>query len=140
MKHRRLTGLAVVPLTLAMLTAGPAGAASGVRVTTLSGAQGWRVSPSNAGGGARAQAQLPLDGSGTAPEQNGDLTPGVPGKAGGGFAARVRQPVAVEMAAEVSRPARQAADSVALLAGGMVLAASAAFAGTGMVRRRKVRR
>ncbi|MBS2551378.1 hypothetical protein KGQ19_31365 [Catenulispora sp. NL8] len=84
MKHRLLTGLAVAPLTLAVLTAGPAGAVAGVRVTTLSGAQGWRVSPSNTGevaisgavddpvrkdgslrldnlaGGARAQAQLPL--------------------------------------------------------------------------------
>ena len=44
------------------------------------------------------------------------------------------------MAAEVSEPPKQAADSVALLAGVLVVAASAAFAGTGMVRRRKIRR
>jgi hypothetical protein len=45
-----------------------------------------------------------------------------------------------DAAAGVSEPTKQAADSVALLAGGMVVAASAAFAGTGMVRRRKFRR
>src|SRR5258708_14291610 len=84
MGPRLLPGLAGAPWPSAMLTAGPAGAVSGVRVTTLSGAQGWRVSPANAGevaisgavddpvrrdgslhldnlaGGARAQAQLPL--------------------------------------------------------------------------------
>lgn len=58
----------------------------------------------------------------------------------GGFAAVGREPVAVEMAAEVSQPTKQAADSVALLAGGLVVAAGAAFAGTGMMRRRKIRR
>ena len=45
-----------------------------------------------------------------------------------------------DAASGVSEPAKQAADSVALLAGAMVVAASAAFAGTGMVRRRKFRR
>jgi hypothetical protein len=83
MRHRLLAGLAIAPLVLAALTA-TAAAASTVRVTTLSGSQGWRVSPFNAGevaisgavddpvhrngslllenlnGGARAQAQLPL--------------------------------------------------------------------------------
>ena len=71
--------LAAVPAALAtlLLASGPASAAT---VTTLSGAQGWRVSPfnfgtvaistavdddgtlklDNSGGGARAQAQLPL--------------------------------------------------------------------------------
>lgn len=84
MKLRLLTGLAVVPSALAMLTAGPACATVGQPVS------GERVSG--------------------------------------------------ETAAEVSEPAKQAADSVALLAGGLVVAASAAFAGTGMVRRRKIRR
>jgi hypothetical protein len=95
MNLRLLTGLAVVPLILAMLTAGPAGAVSG-------------------------------------PHPDKD--------ARGGSAAEVGEPVAVEMAAEVSEPPKQAADSVALLAGVLVVAASAAFAGTGMVRRRKIRR
>lgn len=79
MNSRVLMKLAAVPVALAavLLACGPAEAAS---VTTLSGAQGWRVSPFNAGtvaistavdedgtlkldnraGGARAQAQLPL--------------------------------------------------------------------------------
>jgi hypothetical protein len=302
MKHRLLTGLAVVPLSLAVLTAGPADAVAGVRVTTLSGAQGWRVSPHNTGevaisgavddpvrkdgiaGGnffttlsyqpqldrglgtgtwrsfankrgaavwwsSRARGSIPSNGAhynfaatpkpvtasydmvcehdgggtvtitaanntastqkldvsgagltphnlritvppngkasgtahigtkptvvtaqrvgggsksatlhgcpaeaeGVAPEQTGDLTPGVPGKAGGGFAANPqpevgagpgsdsveRQPVSVEMAATVSDPRRQAADSVAMLAGGMVAAAVVAFAGMALVRRGK---
>jgi hypothetical protein len=38
--------------------------------------------------------------------------------------------------AAVIEPEKQAADSVGLLAGGMVIAASAAFAGTAMVRRK----
>ncbi|MEY9909207.1 hypothetical protein ABIA35_005442 [Catenulispora sp. MAP12-49] len=38
--------------------------------------------------------------------------------------------------ATVMEPEKQAADSVGLLAGGMVVAASAAFAGTAMVRRK----
>jgi hypothetical protein len=165
MKHRLLTGLALAPLTLAVLTDEPANADSGMRVTPLPGAQGWRVSASDAGegaisgtvddpvrrdgslrlnnlaGGARAQAQLPLGAplQGTSPEQNGDLTPGVPGRAGGRFAA-ARQPVSVEMAAAVSEPTKQAADSFGMLAGGMVAAAVAAFAGTAMVRRKDVRR
>lgn len=84
MRHRLLPGLAVVPLTLAISTLGPAHAASGVR---------------------RPPQQVPL-----------------------------------KAAAEVSEPAKQAADSVPLMAGAMVAAASAAFAGTGMVRRRKIRR
>ncbi|ACU76329.1 hypothetical protein Caci_7504 [Catenulispora acidiphila DSM 44928] len=72
MRYRLLTGLAVAPLTLVMLTAEPAGAVD-------------------------------------------------------------------DRAAAVSEPAKQAVDPVGMLAGGMVLAASAAFAGTGMVRRRKPR-
>lgn len=82
MKSRMLMKRAAVPVALAalLLASGPAAAASAVRITTLSGAQGWRVSPFNAGtvaistavdedgtlrldnraGGARAQAQLPL--------------------------------------------------------------------------------
>ena len=63
-----------------------------------------------------------------------------PTLSGGGFLPADRQPVAVDMAADVSEPSRQAADSEALLAGAMVLGACAAFAGTGMVRRRKIRR
>ncbi|WP_194921730.1 hypothetical protein [Catenulispora rubra] len=74
MRHRLLTGLAVAPLTLAALCAGPAHAAS-------------------------------------------------------------THPVA--LAAQVSEPEKQAADSVGTLAGGLVAAASAAFAGTAMMRRRK---
>ena len=84
MKHRLLTGLAVAPFPLAVLTPGPAEAASGLRVATPSAAQGWRMSPSDAG-----------------------------------------------------QPSRQAVDSFEMLAGNMVAAAGAAFAGTAMVRRRK---
>ncbi|MEY9933211.1 hypothetical protein ABH926_007864 [Catenulispora sp. GP43] len=42
--------------------------------------------------------------------------------------------------AAVIEPEKQAADSVGLLAGGMVVAASAAFAGMAMVRGKKARR
>jgi hypothetical protein len=55
--------------------------------------------------------------------------------------ASVRKPVPVpmpvEMAASVSAPAKHAADAFGTLAGAMVAAAGAAFAGTAMVRRRK---
>ncbi|WP_370379806.1 hypothetical protein [Catenulispora sp. GAS73] len=43
----------------------------------------------------------------------------------------------VPLAAEASQPGKQAADSVGPLAAGLVAAASAAFAGTAMMRRRK---
>lgn len=90
MNLRLLTGFTVLPLVLATLTAGRAGAVSGPQLDEVTAAG--------------------------------------------------RQPVAAETGAEVSEPAKQAADSVALLAGGLVVAASAAFAGTGMVRRRKFQR
>jgi hypothetical protein len=93
------------------------------------------VTARRTGGGSKSATLhgCPAEGAGTAPEQSGDLTPGVPGKAGGGFAEEGR-PV---LAAEVSEPGKQAADSVGLLAGGLVAAASAAFAGTAVMRRRR---
>ena len=57
------------------------------------------------------------------------------------YVASVRKPAPVptpvEMAASVSAPAKHAADAFGTLAGAMVAAAGAAFAGTAMVRRRK---
>jgi len=72
MRYRLLTGLAVAPWTFVVVAAGPADAASGIRV-----------------------------------------------------------------AAEVTEHTEQPADKVGTLAGGMVVAAGVAFAGTAMVRRRK---
>lgn len=51
--------------------------------------------------------------------------------------APVPMPIPVEMAASASAPAKHAADAFGTLAGAMVAAAGAAFAGTAMVRRRK---
>jgi hypothetical protein len=57
------------------------------------------------------------------------------------YVASVREPVPgpvpVERADSVSAPAKHAADAFGTLAGAMVAAAGAAFAGTAMVRRRK---
>ena len=89
MKRRLLTCFAVVPLTLAVLTAGPAGLASGTHAVTSV------------------------------------------------YVASARHRVPVEMAASVSAPARHSADAFGTLAGAMVAAAAAAFAGTATVRRRK---
>jgi hypothetical protein len=53
------------------------------------------------------------------------------------YLASARQPVPVEVAASVSAPAKHAADAFGSLAGAMVAASAAVFAGTAMVRRRK---
>ena len=60
----------------------------------------------------------------------------LPAQGGGGIAAR-DAPIRATTATD---PAKRTSDSVGLLAGGMVAAASAAFAGTGVVRKRKMRR
>lgn len=89
MKRRLLICFAVVPLALAVLTAGPVGPIFGTPTPT------------------------------------------------GVYVASARRPVPVEMAASVSPPAKHAADAFGTLAGAMVVASAAAFAGTAMVRRRK---